>query len=44
VPAVADVPSADKIARILRNVKFQFVLQGAINKVLINGTVLVAAV
>jgi len=42
-PAVADVAPADKIARILRNVKFQFVLQGAINKVLINGTVLVAA-
>jgi hypothetical protein len=43
-PAVADVAPSDKIARILRNVKFQFVLQGAINKVLINGTVLVAAV
>lgn len=42
-PAVADVASADKIARILRNVRFQFVLQGAINKVLINGTVLVSA-
>ena len=43
VPAVADVDPNDKIARILRNVRFQFVLQGAINKVLINGTVLVAA-
>ena len=42
VPAVADVDPNDKIARILRNVRFQFVLQGAINKVLINGTVLVA--
>lgn len=42
-PAVVDVDPADKAARLLRNVKFQFVLQGAINKVLINGTVLVAA-
>lgn len=42
VPAVADVDPNDKIARILRNVRFQFVLQGAVNKVLINGTVLVA--
>lgn len=43
VPAVADVDPNDKIARILRNVRFSFVLQGAINKVLIQGTVLVAA-
>lgn len=43
VPAVADVDPNDKIARLLRNVRFQFVLQGAVNKVLINGTVLVAA-
>jgi len=41
-PKVADVNPTDKIARILRNVKFQFVLQGAINKVFIQGTVLVA--
>lgn len=43
VPRVADVNPQDKIQRILRNVYFQFVLQGAINKVLIKGTVLVAA-
>lgn len=43
VPAVADVDPNDKIARLLRDVRFQFVLQGAVNKVLINGTVLVAA-
>jgi len=42
-PAVVDVDPNDKIQRLLRNVRFQFVLQGAINKVLINGTVLVAA-
>jgi hypothetical protein len=42
-PAVADVDPNDKAIRTLRNVRFQFVLQGAINKVLINGTVLVAA-
>lgn len=42
-PAVADVDPQDKIQRLLRNVRFQFVLQGAINKVLIHGTVLVAA-
>lgn len=42
-PSVAEVDPNDKIARILRNVRFQFVLQGAINKVLIQGTVLVAA-
>jgi hypothetical protein len=43
VPAVADVDPNDKALRLLRNVRFQFVLQGAVNKVLINGTVLVAA-
>jgi len=42
-PAVADVDPNDKIIRLLRDVRFQFVLQGAINKVLIRGTVLVAA-
>lgn len=42
-PAVADVDPNDKIARLLRDVRFQFVLQGAINKVLIQGAVLVAA-
>lgn len=41
-PKVADVNPTDKISRILRNVKFSFVLQGAINKVFISGTVLVA--
>lgn len=43
VPAVADVDPNDKIARLVRDVRFQYVLQGAVNKVLINGTVLVAA-
>lgn len=42
-PAVVDVDPADKAIRLLRDVRFSFVLQGAINKVLINGTVLVAA-
>jgi Protein of unknown function (DUF3383) len=42
-PAVADVVPADKLIRLLRDVRFQFVLQGAINKALIQGTVLVAA-
>jgi len=42
-PAVADVDPNDKVIRLLRDVRFQFVLQGAINKVLIRGTVLVAA-
>lgn len=43
VPKVVDVNPQDKIQRILRDVYFQFVLQGAINKVLIKGAVLVAA-
>ena len=43
VPKVANVNPQDKIQRILRDVYFQFVLQGAINKVLIKGAVLVAA-
>lgn len=43
VPKVANVDPQDKIQRILRDVYFQFVLQGAINKVLIKGAVLVAA-
>jgi hypothetical protein len=43
VPTVASVDPNDKIARLLRDVRFQYVLQGAVNKVLINGTVLVAA-
>jgi hypothetical protein len=42
-PAVVNVDPADKTARLLRDVRFQFVLQGAINKVMINGTVLVTA-
>ena len=42
-PAVSDVDPNDKIARVVRNIRFQFVLQGAVNKALINGTVLVAA-
>ena len=42
-PAVANVDPNDKAIRLLRDVRFQFVLQGAINKVMINGTVLVAA-
>lgn len=43
VPSAAGVDPNDKIQRVLRDVRFQFVLQGAINKVLIKGTVLVAA-
>lgn len=39
VPRAADVPPADKAARILRNVRFQATLSGAIHAVLIRGTV-----
>jgi len=39
VPKVADAAGADKTARILRNVKFSFTLQGAVNKVFVVGTV-----
>lgn len=39
VPRAADVPPADKAARILRNVKFQATLAGAIHAVQIRGTV-----
>lgn len=42
VPKLANVSSGDRIARQLTGAKFQFVLQGAVNKVLINGTVLIA--
>ncbi len=37
VPAVADVSTADKTARVLRDVLFEATLQGAIHKVVING-------
>lgn len=39
VPLAADVPPADKAARILRNVRFQATLAGAIHAVIIRGTV-----
>lgn len=39
VPKAADVPPADKAARILRNVKFRATLAGAIHAVVIRGTV-----
>jgi hypothetical protein len=39
VPDVADVTTADKANRILRDVKFQGTLAGAIHKVIIQGTV-----
>lgn len=39
VPRAADVPPADKANRILRNVKFQATLAGAIHAVVIRGTV-----
>lgn len=39
VPRAADVPPADKAARILRNVRFQATLAGAIHAVEIRGTV-----
>jgi len=42
VPAVSTVNPNDKIARYFPNVRFSFVLQGAINKVAISGTVLIA--
>jgi hypothetical protein len=42
VPRVADVNPNDRIARTLPNVKFAFVLQGAVHKVQITGTVRVA--
>jgi len=39
VPKISTVSSADKGARVLNNVKFTAVLQGAIHKVTIQGTV-----
>lgn len=42
-PQLSEVDPNDKIIRTVRNIRFQFVLQGAVNKALINGTVLVAA-
>lgn len=39
VPRAADVPPADKANRILRNVRFQATLSGAIHAVVIRGTV-----
>lgn len=39
VPKAADVPSVDKANRILRNVRFQATLAGAIHAVVIRGTV-----
>lgn len=39
VPAAANVPPTDKANRILRNVKFQATLAGAIHAVVIRGTV-----
>lgn len=39
VPKAADVPPADKANRILRNVKFNATLSGAIHAVVIRGTV-----
>lgn len=39
VPRAADVPPADKANRILRNVKFQATLAGAIHAVRINGLI-----
>ena len=39
VPRVADVSSADKTARILRNVKFSATLAGAIHSVVVSGVV-----
>lgn len=39
VPLAASVPPADKAARILRNVRFQATLSGAIHAVVIRGTV-----
>ncbi len=38
VPAAADVPAADKAARILRNMRFSAKLVGAIHKAEIDGT------
>jgi len=42
VPKLSTVNPNDRIARQVAGAKFQFVLQGAVNKVLINGTVLIA--
>lgn len=42
VPTLASISPSDKIARSVPNAKFKYVLQGAVNKVLINGTVLIA--
>jgi hypothetical protein len=39
VPKVAEINPNDRTARVLPDVKFSFVLQGAVHKVLINGTV-----
>jgi hypothetical protein len=40
-PLYADISSANKLARILPDIKFTALLQGAIHKVLVNGTVTV---
>lgn len=42
VPALASINPNDRIARTVPNVKYSYVLQGAINKVQVNGTVLIA--
>lgn len=42
VPKVATANPTDKVNRLVSGVKFTFVLQGAVNKVGINGTVLIA--
>jgi hypothetical protein len=42
VPLVAAVNPADKIARRFPNLKYRYVLQGAVNKVAVDGTVLIA--
>ena len=44
VPTLASINPNDRIGRSLPNAKFSFVLQGAINKVQVNGTVLIAPI
>lgn len=42
VPTLATTNSSDRVARVVSGAKYSYVLQGAVNKVLINGTVLIA--
>jgi hypothetical protein len=42
VPTLSTINPNDRIARLVPNAKYSYVLQGAVNKVQVNGTVLIA--